>query len=863
MSVTFLTNEDLNKLEQKSYDIEVVPNEDNDGYVVAGEFSWDKLVASVDANIRVQCRLQHGKTSDSDRTVTKLPLTRLYSGDKYATFGAYSENTLYEVMISASGEAFRLDRPVYNQVDKTLTMSDWAADAGIVGTKFATIETDLSKKETAANRVTTIDENSDDEHYPTAKAVYDAISEIEPGTGGGGDSGDIDVTKLEKIENRVNFINAGSDNEHYPTAKAVYDAITGIDPGTGQPGNPDNAVLYTDQKLTAEEQDQALQNLGIENAFERSVNLYNKSTNTVGMVISAAGVETANNGYATTHYIYLPAGEYIMTFENLKKFTFMATYSTDKVFKSRTDVKSGNFTITEACYVRFSGNIGSVADVMLVAGTELPSEYIPYGYSFAVDGLKDGSITKGKLDFIKKSPNLINHMTITEDQVVSATGVITTNAQYCITDKMYLKRSTVYTCKNVFRVSYFKADGTHIMSIGYNDNLTTFTTRNDFDYVIISLNDALAVNRKWQLNEGSELLPYEKQYLIVDGFRVYDDFDVDVDPIKEFGLKDRIVFDKSPVFTLDTEVAGVGDADRGVDAILGNYDALMSQHPLYITKTEIGEDSSGNKLYRYDFKNPDAYHAGGQYSEAKAKVILISGIHAEYAGIYSLYNAMEQITTNPNLQHLRNEVHFIVVPAVNLYGITNSSRTNINGVDLARNFEVDWGTNPGDTVPGSSTYCGVSALSEPECQAIDRLMAENSDAILFTSCHSYQGVTGQKDFIWGALATKYGTNLGNKLVMKLSQEWIKKHDIITEANGYIDNFEGNNYIGYVDVSAPAGSEGKQAMKYGIHGGTLEVCDYFHFPEEKSQRLTGFVISRGTEAYINWVLLNVYNYDPNF
>lgn len=33
-----------------------------------------------------------------------------------------------------------------------------------------------SKFEKSANKVTVVDESSDDDHYPTAKAVYDAVS---------------------------------------------------------------------------------------------------------------------------------------------------------------------------------------------------------------------------------------------------------------------------------------------------------------------------------------------------------------------------------------------------------------------------------------------------------------------------------------------------------------------------------------------------------------------------------------------------------------------------------------------------------------------------------------------------------------
>lgn len=57
----------------------------------------------------------------------------------------------------------------------------------------------IGETEQKANRVTTIDETADDEHYPTAKAVYDALSNINPGANGGTDS-----SNSLKLENDAN-----------------------------------------------------------------------------------------------------------------------------------------------------------------------------------------------------------------------------------------------------------------------------------------------------------------------------------------------------------------------------------------------------------------------------------------------------------------------------------------------------------------------------------------------------------------------------------------------------------------------------------------------------------------------------------
>ena len=627
---------------------------------------------------------------------------------------------------------------------------------------------------------------------------------------------------------------------------------------------------------------------GVNNLFVQSANLYNEQANMSDVVIDGTtGELKATNGYYTTDYIFVKAGKYIATNESDRAcFNIVARYTLMKDFipGSRIYFTTGVLEVNEDCYVRFCGLKTRMPKetIMFVKGDVLPSEYVPYYVKLkhvnmpdiSREMIADGVISKGKTDFVKTSANLINHMTIEKGKALNASGVKGDSVQYHITEKTYLKPSTTYTCIACHRICYFDKDGNfkRAQELYYSQSEAyTFTTPNEFNYAIVNLYYNANGDYKWQLNEGTELLPYAPQHLIIDGYRLYDEADKDDDPIEKFVNKDRIVFDKAPLFVLDEEVSVYPDVKLSaltgyekVNAVYGYYDELMSNNPLYITKTEMGADSQGNMLYRYDFKNPDPKHSTGKYSTEKPKIILISGIHPEWSGICSLYNTMKEITNNPKLKNLKNDIHFIVVPLVNLYGVINGGRKNANGVDLARNFEVNWGSYAPDNEPTANTYCGTAPLTELECQYIDAIMKENSDAILFASCHSFQSQgEGTKDFIWATVNSKYSANLGEKLVTKLSQEWGNKYDAIATTNGYVSGNPDNRYVGTSQVSSSGGTEGSQASKYGIHGGTLEVCDYFHFPSLQSQHLTPFVISRGTEVYVNWILTNMYNYDAKF
>lgn len=310
---------------------------------------------------------------------------------------------------------------------------------------------------------------------------------------------------------------------------------------------------------------------------------------------------------------------------------------------------------------------------------------------------------------------------------------------------------------------------------------------------------------------------------------------------------DRPIYDRVPAFALADEAKSAITAEmRTPAAIYQAYDNLMTQVNTddwtYITKTLLGQDESGNDVYKYDFKVPDQPRlAASALSKAVPKVILVSGVHNEWAGIYGLYNAMYEIATNPDLSDLKHNTHIIVMPMVNAYACTNGGRKNINGVDIARNFEVDWV----ESDASADTYGGTGPLSEKEAQYVDAVMSANSDALFFASCHNHFNNTDYLN-VWGCAATKFTHNLYQLLVDKMSRMW-GKYDFVPE----------NVYLGATDISAPNGSEGKHAMKYGIQGGTLECRA--RFAHQSSTEFTAFAMSRMAEVYINFLLTALGNH----
>ena len=73
---------------------------------------------------------------------------------------------------------------------------------------------DLSSKEDTSNKVTSIDANSTDTQYPSAKAVYSYVGTVI--------SNIPDDSSKEDTSNKVTYIDADSTDTQYPSAKSVY-----------------------------------------------------------------------------------------------------------------------------------------------------------------------------------------------------------------------------------------------------------------------------------------------------------------------------------------------------------------------------------------------------------------------------------------------------------------------------------------------------------------------------------------------------------------------------------------------------------------------------------------------------------------
>lgn len=342
---------------------------------------------------------------------------------------------------------------------------------------------------------------------------------------------------------------------------------------------------------------------------------------------------------------------------------------------------------------------------------------------------------------------------------------------------------------------------------------------------------------------------------------------------------DKPIYDPAPVTLIDDSRVkpALTTNDRTISAIYAKYRALMAAHPDYITETNMGKSAASDtfaavELLRFDFCEPGGLTApsldDSARHETKPTLIFLSGIHREWVGVWGLYYALEEITTNPDFDDIRRNAHIIVIPCANPFGLTlqtaiegwEMSHVNANGVAIHNNFGVDHRTN--GTV-GEYNYGGSAPYSEPETQYIDAVMAEYPDAVAFVSCHNndYSTYYGSH-VIWASSATYHMCNMVFRLVDKMTKAWLEKYGqtLKDSIDQYKINMDANDYrLGRATMSSSKGTEQLNATKYGIMGVNLEISRMMKVFSGNTDG-TSEVMTHGAEVYANFMRTLLWSYD---
>lgn len=168
---------------------------------------------------------------------------------------------------------------------------------------------------------------------------------------------------------------------------------------------------------------------------------------------------------------------------------------------------------------------------------------------------------------------------------------------------------------------------------------------------------------------------------------------------------------------------------------------LEADHPDLVTVEPIGTSVQGREIWMVTVTEPD--DAGH-----KTEVLFDGATHGEeIIGGEVVLRALEEIVegygTNETLTSLVEGHELFFVPQVNPDGVAyipdcdwyGNCRKNANGVDLNRNFDINWGGEGASSDPSSATYHGPEPFSEPESTAIANVL-DTSNIAMHWSVHS-------------------------------------------------------------------------------------------------------------------------------
>lgn len=164
--------------------------------------------------------------------------------------------------------------------------------------------------------------------------------------------------------------------------------------------------------------------------------------------------------------------------------------------------------------------------------------------------------------------------------------------------------------------------------------------------------------------------------------------------------------------------------------VFDNFIALCNNYPDYCRYEIIGYSVAGNPIYAFHIGKgrtiviyTGAIHGNGEYYHENRNADVLY-----YFARWLLMNNSEE--SNFILKRLK----IIIIPIVNVdnFGIT---RKNLNGVDLNRNFQTNWGSGSSD--PNSMFYRGPYALSEPESRALHNYF-KKVDEKWYVDFHAYE-----------------------------------------------------------------------------------------------------------------------------
>jgi hypothetical protein len=228
------------------------------------------------------------------------------------------------------------------------------------------------------------------------------------------------------------------------------------------------------------------------------------------------------------------------------------------------------------------------------------------------------------------------------------------------------------------------------------------------------------------------------------------------------------------------------------------------KYPDLVDVSSIGKSVLGKDIWCIRLTN--------ERNNTRKSSCLIDGcIHGEEwegdeACLYLAEYLLINFGNNASITDVLNTTEVYIVPLVNPDGRQADSRYNDNGIDLCRNFGIDFGRIRGSVIPLGKlfgrikiphiplnpsreftilhklfpsfplwfTNCGRHSFSEPETQAIRDFMGElkNNDFSFYVDCHTAQHCFGCP---WSAFKPPFEISKQQQYIFDYVIEWVAKN----------------------------------------------------------------------------------------
>jgi hypothetical protein len=226
-----------------------------------------------------------------------------------------------------------------------------------------------------------------------------------------------------------------------------------------------------------------------------------------------------------------------------------------------------------------------------------------------------------------------------------------------------------------------------------------------------------------------------------------------------------------------------------LDEVESHIREMEAAYPDLVDVRVIGESRLGRPLWDIVVTDESVPAAG------KLAPILDGAHHGnEYAGgelmLYAADLLLENHATNATVRQLLRDLEVHVVPVVNPDGWVAATRYNGFGVNLNRNYDIDWGNPLGTSNPAMGTVgatadqpvggvalvaenCGASAFSEPETQAMKALFEQtaNRSAFYLTGHTATHAVIAP----WAAFQKPGELPVEHRGVLERELQWVRDH----------------------------------------------------------------------------------------